>query len=84
MCWCRPAIRTPYCGRVGCHPPVYAERYEPIASAQPADPGETLRKLDKLIAALDEIFKRLDALEIQWAEAKAKPDIVIPATEQNQ
>ena len=21
MCWCRPEVRTPNCGRVECHPP---------------------------------------------------------------
>lgn len=21
MCWCTPNIRTPNCGRIGCHPP---------------------------------------------------------------
>lgn len=45
MCWCTPSIRTPFCGKPGCHPPV--ERAEPQADA-------TMETVSRVITGVDE------------------------------
>lgn len=34
MCWCTPSIRTPFCGKPGCHPPTQQAEVQPTASTE--------------------------------------------------
>lgn len=50
MCWCRPEIRTPNCGRIGCYPPDKSKELEKAIT----DRDEIISMLEE---ALEEISK---------------------------
>ena len=56
MCWCRPEIRTPFCGRPECHPPT------PVAAAQP----RPATREQELVAVVREAFDTFTPGQCKW------------------
>ena len=47
MCWCRPEIRTPFCGRSECHPPGKPHYFKDGPDPEPKpDPERVTLTLD--------------------------------------
>lgn len=75
MCWCRPEIRTPFCGRPACHPPeAIAEKsaayvLAPLKKLIEEEREQSHRALRELLARQEEALAELRRLRAEVDEA---------------